>query len=189
MKAYLDIVKKILEHGEHKKNRTGVDTLAIAGVMFEHDMSEGFPLMTTKNVPLRLVASELEFFIKGITDKQWLIERNNHIWDEWCTPDKVPYSHDDEAKKRMREERDLGPIYGFQWRNFGAEYCSHDKPPKTGGVDQLKALIEKLKEKADDSHGMESDCTAQDGFAAVPLRLPGHRDKWEAESPVEPEKR
>ena len=65
MKAYLDIVKKILQQGTLKQNRAGVDTIVIAGAIFEHDMSKGFPLLTTKSVPLRLVASELEFFIKG----------------------------------------------------------------------------------------------------------------------------
>lgn len=144
MKAYLDIVKKILDKGVLKPNRTGVDTIAIPGAMFEHDMSEGFPLLTTKTVPLRLVASELEFFIKGITDKQWLLDRNNHIWDEWCSPLKVPYGHDEETKKKMMAERDLGPIYGFQWRNFGGEYCGHDQPGK-GGIDQLQNLVKKLK--------------------------------------------
>lgn len=150
MKAYLDIIKKILKEGETKKNRTGVDTIAIAGAMFEHDMSKGFPLLTTKAMPFRLVASELEFFIKGITDKKWLQERGNHIWDEWCSPLKVPYGHDPETKKRMMEERDLGPIYGWQWRNFGAEYVSYEKPPKGEGKDQLKSLIEKIKEDPTD---------------------------------------
>ncbi len=150
MKAYLDIVKKILETGTVKENRTGTDTIAIAGAMFEHDMSEGFPLLTTKNVPLRLIASELEFFIKGITDKEWLKERNNHIWDEWCSPLKVKYGHDEETKKKMIEERELGPIYGFQWRNFGSEYESWDKPPKTQGVDQLKKIVETLKSNPND---------------------------------------
>jgi len=126
MKAYLDIVKKILENGELKQNRTGIDTIAVAGVMFEHDMSKGFPLLTTKSVPMRLVASELEFFIKGITNKKWLIERNNHIWDEWCSPDRVMYGHDEATKKRMAEEIELGPIYGYQWRNFGAKYSTFD---------------------------------------------------------------
>ena len=144
MKAYLDIVKKILEEGAVKANRTGVDTLVIPGAMFEHDMSLGFPLLTTKTVPLRLVASELEFFIKGITDKKWLQDRNNHIWDEWCSPTKVPYGHDDITKQRMRDERDLGPIYGFQWRNFGAKYLGHDQPAE-GGIDQLQNLVKKLK--------------------------------------------
>ncbi|MCP3677181.1 MAG: thymidylate synthase [Deltaproteobacteria bacterium] len=145
MKAYLDIVQKILADGTLKENRTGVDTKSIAGMLFEHNMEEGFPLLTTKRVPLRLVASELEFFIKGLTDKQWLIDRNNHIWDEWCSPDKVPYGHDDATKQRMIEERELGPIYGFQWRNFGAQYTAHDCKPASPGVDQLKNLIETLK--------------------------------------------
>ena len=86
MQAYLDLVKNILERGERKENRTGIDTIAIAGAMFEHNMSKGFPLLTTKKVPFRLVATELEFFIKGLTDKKWLQDKNNHIWDEWCTP-------------------------------------------------------------------------------------------------------
>ncbi|MEM5793208.1 MAG: thymidylate synthase [Candidatus Aenigmatarchaeota archaeon] len=149
MKAYLDIVKKILENGTLKHNRTGIDTLSIAGVMFEHDMSEGFPLLTTKKMAFRLIASELEFFIKGITDKKWLQERNNHIWDEWCTPDKVPYSTDEQTKEKMKAERDLGPIYGWQWRNFGASYISYNK--KEGkGIDQLKNLVEKLKKNPND---------------------------------------
>jgi thymidylate synthase len=150
MRAYLDIVNKILEEGVVKNNRTGVDAITIPGAMFEHDMSEGFPLLTTKSVPFRLVASELEFFIKGITDKNWLIERNNHIWDEWCSPDQVPYGHDEETKRMMKEERDLGPIYGFQWRNFGAEYTSYKTPPKTQGVDQLKRVVESLKTNPND---------------------------------------
>ena len=145
MKAYLDIVQKILAEGTLKENRTGIDTMSIAGMLFEHNMEEGFPLLTTKTVPLRLVASELEFFIKGLTDKKWLIDRNNHIWDEWCSPDKVPYGHDEATKERMRNERELGPIYGFQWRNFGAEYTAHDRKPASHGVDQLKNLVETLK--------------------------------------------
>jgi len=145
MKAYLDIVNKILTEGTEKENRTGVNTIAIAGAMFEHDMSEGFPLLTTKTVPFRLIASELEFFIKGITDKHWLKERKNHIWDEWCSPDKVPYGHDEETKKKMADERDLGPIYGWQWRNFGAKYTTFDKENEGQGVDQLKRVVEMLK--------------------------------------------
>ncbi len=64
MKAYFDILKKILGEGVVKENRTGTDTIAIAGAFFEHDMSEGFPLLTTKRIPFRLIASELEFLLK-----------------------------------------------------------------------------------------------------------------------------
>ncbi len=145
MKQYLDIVRKILNDGVRKENRTGVAAVTVAGVMFEHDMSEGFPLLTTKKVPMRLIASELEFFIKGITDKQWMQERNNHIWDEWAHPGKAPYGHTAESKQQMKDERDLGPVYGFQWRHFNAPYSTHDADYSGVGVDQLKRVIDKLK--------------------------------------------
>ncbi len=145
MQTYLNLVRHILDHGERKENRTGVDTLAVAGAMFEHDMSQGFPMLTTKKVPFGLVKSELEFFIKGKTDKQWLQERNNHIWDEWAHPQKAPYGHNEEAKKRMLEERDLGPVYGFQWRHWNAPYESHAHDYEGKGIDQLKTIVERLK--------------------------------------------
>jgi thymidylate synthase len=145
MKAYLDIVQKVLETGVRKQNRTGIDTLAIAGAMFEHDMADGFPLITTKQVPFRLVATELQFFIGGHTDKKWLQDRNNHIWDEWCCPFIVPYGHDQETKDKMRSERDLGPVYGWQWRHFGASYSNYISPAYGIEVDQLAALVKQLK--------------------------------------------
>ncbi len=150
MEAYSNIVKKILKEGTVKENRTGINTIAIPGAMFEHDMTQGFPLLTTKYMPFHLVASELEFFIKGITDKNWLRDRNNHIWDEWCSPDKVTYGHDKETQEKMMEERELGPIYGFQWRHFGAEYTAHDQNPATPGIDQLKRVVDTLKTNPDD---------------------------------------
>ncbi len=149
MRTYLDIVNKILKTGIEKKDRTGVGTVAIAGAIFEHNMEDGFPLLTTKSVPLRLVASELEFFLRGISDKKWLQERNNHIWDEWCSPSIVPYAHDCETKKRMLEERDLGPIYGWQWRHFGAKYIDYKTDYAGQGVDQVKRIVETLKTNPD----------------------------------------
>ncbi len=145
MEEYLKIVNRILTEGEWKDNRTGVKTLAIAGALFEHDMAKGFPLLTTKKVPFKNISSELEFFIKGLTDKRWLQERNNHIWDEWANPQKAPYGHTDESKKRMLSEADLGPIYGFQWRHFNAEYDNYDTNYEGKGVDQLTKIVEKLK--------------------------------------------
>jgi len=150
MQTYLDIVERILETGEQKKDRTGVGTMSIAGAMIEHDMSLGFPLLTTKKMPFKVIATELEFFIKGITDKQWLQERGNHIWDEWASPKKAPYGHDEKSKERMKNERDLGPVYGFQWRHFGADYEGHDKDHAGKGVDQLHRLIETLKTNPSD---------------------------------------
>ncbi|MFH1291962.1 MAG: thymidylate synthase [bacterium] len=145
MLNYLKIVEKILDKGIKKQDRTGTGTQSIAGVIFEHEMSDGFPLLTTKKMPFRLITTELEFFIQGITDKQWLKDHKNHIWDEWCSPKKVPYGHDQETKKKMSEERDLGPIYGFQWRHFNADYKNYDTDYTSQGVDQLKKLIHNLK--------------------------------------------
>lgn len=139
MESYLNILNNILGNGFKKEDRTGTGTIAIAGTFFEHDMSKGFPILTTKRVPFNLVASELEFFIRGLTDKRWLQERNNHIWDEWCSPDKVPYGHDNDTKNKMLKEFDLGPVYGRQWRNFSGS-----------GIDQLKNLVNTLKTNPSD---------------------------------------
>jgi thymidylate synthase len=169
MEKYIEIVKKILNEGKKKSDRTGTGTIAVSGVLFEHDMEEGFPLLTTKSVPLRLVASELEFFIKGITDKEWLKERNNHIWDEWCSPDKVAYGHDEETKKKMAEERELGPIYGFQWRNFNGNYNGWDKENGNNGIDQLKEIVKLLKE---DPNSRRMICSAWNPVQQKRMALP-----------------
>lgn len=143
MVPYLEIVVDILSHGTFKENRTGVGAYTLPGMMFKHTMAKGFPLLTTKFVPIKLVASELEGFIKGITDKKWFQEKGNHIWDEWCNPMRVPYSTDEDTKEKMMAETDLGPIYGSQWRNF-------DGTPLRDGVDQLKRVIETLKTNPND---------------------------------------
>ncbi len=124
MKAYLDLVRRILDTGVVKHNRTGVDALTVPGAMFEHDMELGFPLLTTKSVPFRLVASELEFFIKGLTDKRWLQERNNHIWDEWCNPQGAPeFKSQEDRLFWQKENPDLGALgYSHQWRKWAAPY-------------------------------------------------------------------
>lgn len=169
MQSYLEIVRNILEKGEQKSNRTGIDTLAIAGAMFAHDMSKGFPMLTTKKVPFKSVASELEFFIKGITDKDWLKSRGNHIWDEWAHPRKAPYGHNEAAKARMAAERDLGPIYGFQWRHFNASYQNYDSDYNGQGVDQLARLVEKLKT---DPHDRRMIVSAWNPCALDQMALP-----------------
>jgi len=145
MRSYLDIVEKILKEGKLSETRTGIKAITIAGAIFEHDMSKGFPLLTTKKTPFKLVTSELEFFINGITDKKWLQDHNNHIWDEWAKPQLAPYGHDEESKKKMLEERDLGPIYGFQWRHFNAPYDKYNSDYTNKGIDQLKKIVETLK--------------------------------------------
>ncbi|RAL55232.1 thymidylate synthase [SR1 bacterium human oral taxon HOT-345] len=169
MQSYLAIVKNVLDHGERKDNRTGIRTKAIAGTFFEHNMQEGFPLLTTKKIPFRLVASELEFFIKGITDKERLLARNNHIRDEWCSPDRVPYSHDTATQAAMKAERELGPIYGFQRRHFGAKYQTFSTNYDQQGVDQLKNLIQTLKRNPSDRRMIVSAWNPMDlGCMALP---------------------
>lgn len=150
MKAYLGILEEIFKNGIEKENRTGINTFVIPGATFKHDMSKGFPLLTTKKVYFKGVISELEFLIKGVTDKKWLQDRKNHIWDQWCSPVKVPYGHDEKTKAMMKEERDLGPIYGFQWRHFGAEYLSYDTDYAGQGVDQLAILVDTIKNNPND---------------------------------------
>jgi len=157
MKPYLDLLTEIFDTGVRRPNRTGVVTTAIPGYMFKHDMAEGFPLLTTKLVPFRLVASELEFFIKGYTDKKWLQDRKNHIWDAWARQDDVAYSNNDpEQQAKMRAGRDLGPIYGWEWRHFGASYphpvlegSTDIGTPFGDGVDQLMNVVQKLKSDPD----------------------------------------
>jgi len=150
MQSYLNIIRHILDNGVEKIDRTGTGTISVAGIYFEHDMSIGFPLLTTKKMPFKIIATELEFFIKGITDKQWLKDRKCHIWDEWANPKKAPYGHDEESKKRMTEERDLGSVYGFQWRHFGANYDNWDSDYANQGVDQLKYVVDTLKNNPSD---------------------------------------
>ena len=136
MKAYLDYLQYVLDNGTMTSNRTGINTLACSGYMLKHDMKDGFPLLTTKKMGIKNIASELEMFIKGIQDKRWLQERNNHIWDEWCNPQKVPYGNDEETKAKMLAEPDLGPIYGSQWTCFNGD---------SEKGNQLKTVIETIK--------------------------------------------
>ena len=177
MQAYLDILDNIMVNGKDlRMNRTGIPDIGLsAGAVFEHDMSTGFPLVTTKQMGLKNIATELEFFLRGITDKKWLQDRNCHIWDEWANPIKVEQKYNiatsklpnltDTEKTQIRNsimdsERDLGPIYGFQWRHFGGEYQWNqnriDKNPtdnfnpQNPGLDQVQNAIDKLKNNPND---------------------------------------
>ena len=141
-KEYFRLVNTILEKGKWKGNRTGMDCLTIAGFMYEHDMSDGFPLLTSRKLPFKSTKVELEFFIKGLSSKKWLQDRGCHYWDAWCNPRRVPYGNDEETKAKMAAEDDLGLIYGTQWRYFsdpnGCDW-GHDS------VDQLKNVVDTLK--------------------------------------------
>jgi len=126
MIAYKNILQKILNEGKWKKNRTGVDTLSITGALFEHDINDGFPLLTSKKMGLKNIATELEFFIKGLTDKNWLKERKCFIWNLWSYKDGRMLNYPKETQEIYQlKSNDLGVLYGFNWRNFGGEKTSN----------------------------------------------------------------
>jgi len=154
---YLDLVKEIIK-APLKENRTWIGTHAIACRSIRHDMADGFPLLTTKKVPMKIVAVELEWFIKWISDKKRYQERNCHIWDERCNPQKVPYGHDEETKKKMLEESDLWRIYWVQRRDWNwniqkakenlfdqAGFCMINFKDAGQQIDQVKRVVETLK--------------------------------------------
>lgn len=134
-KNYLNLLETVLQNGFLKPNRTGVAAYTVPHLMLQHNMKNGFPLITTKKMGIKNIAAELEFFIKGLTDKQWLKDRKCNIWNEWCNPSKVPAGLSDAERKEFQlQENDLGKVYGYQWRNFNSQ-----------SFDQLKNVINTLK--------------------------------------------
>ncbi len=121
MQQYLDLVKFIQDHGVSKTDRTGTGTKSIFGYQMRFDLSEGFPLVTTKKIHVKSVIHELLWFLKGDTNINYLTENGVRIWNEWAD-----------------EKGNLGPVYGHQWRNWNDE-----------GIDQIKAVIETLKTNPD----------------------------------------
>lgn len=131
-KVYLDSLKKILDNGIERKDRTGVGTIGIFGSQERYDLKESFPLLTSKKIYTRGVIGELLFFLNGRTDNQWLNDRRINIWNEWAD-----------------ENGDLGPIYSYQWKFFGADYVSQeerDNGAHPGGVDQIYKVFKDLKD-------------------------------------------
>ena len=136
MKAYLDLLRHVRQHGEIRSDRTGTGTIGIFGAQLRFDLAEGFPLVTTKKVHLKSITHELLWFLSGSTQNAWLTERGVSIWNEWATAE--------QCAKFGRGEGDLGPVYGHQWRNFGAT----KKPDGTyanDGVDQVRRVVEEIR--------------------------------------------
>ena len=187
MKAYLDMLKHIKDKGILKPNRTGVGAYTVAGYMFQHDMAEGFPLVTTKKMATKTMRVELEGFIKGITDKSWYKERGCNIWNEWCNPEAVPYVNKDadnyEAQQKdMADCNDLGVIYGYQWRNFNGDHTVKYKfredvtiPELWMGGDQLRAIVNTLKTNPSDRRMV---CSAWNPLALHKQALPPCHVLW-----------
>lgn len=136
MKPYLDLLQKVLDDGYDKADRTGVGVRSIFGHQMRFDFDEGFPLLTTKKLNLRAIIAELIWFLSGDTHVSGLHRDNVHIWDPWATSE--------ECAKFGREPGDLGPVYGHQWRNFGAT-LREDGTYHDDGKDQIMHLIEQIK--------------------------------------------
>ncbi|MFD1551387.1 thymidylate synthase [Putridiphycobacter roseus] len=117
MKAYLDLLKDILENGSQKGDRTGTGTVSVFGRQIRFDLNEGFPMVTTKKLHLKSIVHELLWFINGDTNIKYLNDNGVKIWNAWAD-----------------ENGDLGPVYGAQWRNWNGE-----------GIDQLANVVDQLK--------------------------------------------
>jgi thymidylate synthase len=120
MKQYLDLLQFILDRGSKKEDRTGTGTLSIFGYQTRFDLSQGFPLLTTKKIHLKSIIYELLWFLQGDTNIRYLNEHGVHIWDEWAD-----------------ETGELGPVYGSQWRSW--------RGPDGQVVDQISRLIEQIR--------------------------------------------
>lgn len=120
MKGYLELLTDVLENGAVKGDRTGTGTISVFGRQFRHDLSKGFPLLTTKKLHFKSIVNELIWFLGGDTNVKWLNENGVKIWNEWAT-----------------EEGDLGPVYGKQWTAW---------PTKDGGtINQIDYVVNALK--------------------------------------------
>ena len=131
MKQYLDILNRILTEGALKGDRTGTGTISIFGTQSRYNLSDGFPLLTTKKLHLKSIIYELLWFLRGDTNVRWLQERGVRIWNEWAD-----------------ENGELGPVYGHQWRSW---------PDYGGGtIDQIQMVVDQLKHNPDSRRMMVS---------------------------------
>ena len=120
MRQYLDLLNHVLHNGAKKSDRTGTGTLSVFGHQLRFDLSDGFPLVTTKKVHLKSIIHELLWFLRGETNIAYLKENGVKIWDEWADPN-----------------GDLGPVYGYQWRSWPL--------PDGGHVDQISNLLQEIR--------------------------------------------
>lgn len=130
MKQYQQLLQKIIDEGERHDDRTGVGTLRLFGHCERYDLSDHrLPILTTRKMSLHVIATELEWFMKGRTDVKWLEDRGVKIWSN---------------EKWQNGDGGIGPTYGWQWRHFGAEYTHCNRTYKDQGIDQLGNMIDAL---------------------------------------------
>jgi len=134
--AYLDLIRYVRDHGTEKGDRTGTGTRSHFGAQLRFDLSDGFPLLTTKKVHMKSITYELFWFLKGDTHVKYLQDNGVRIWNEWSTAE--------QTARFGRPEGELGPIYGHQWRNYGASK-KPDGSYNQDGVDQIVEGIEQIK--------------------------------------------
>jgi len=142
---YLDLVREVIEHGVKREDRTGTGTLSKFGVQMRFDLAHSFPLLTTKSVFWRGVAEELLWFLNGETSAKKLQDKKIHIWDGNSSREYL-----DSIGLTEREVGDLGPVYGWQWRHFGATYTDMHQDYTGMGVDQVAEVLDKIKNKPND---------------------------------------
>src|SRR6201987_5622084 len=151
MIQYHDLLERILAAGAEKPARTGTGTLSVFGHQMRFNLSAGFPMLTTKRLPLKAIVHELLWFLKGDTNIKYLRDHGVTIWDEWAD-----------------ENGNLGPVYGSQWRSWPAADGRH--------IDQITNVVEMIKRNPDsrrvDCQAVEPGRRRQDGPAAVPLPVP-----------------
>ena len=141
---YLNTVKNIIINGSLKNDRTGVGTISKFGIQIRYNLRNQFPLFTTKKVPFRIIAEELLWFINGSTDSELLNSKNVKIWNANGSREFL-----DKQGFQDRTIGDLGPVYGFQWRHFGAEYINKNTNYSGQGIDQLQNCISIIKNNPD----------------------------------------
>lgn len=144
-RGYLDQIEYIMQHGRRKGDRTGTGIISVFGAQARYSLRDQFPLLTTKRVFWRGILEELLWFIKGSTNAKELSEKGVKIWDANGSRDFL-----DNLGFTDREEGDLGPVYGFQWRHFGAEYTNMHGDYTGQGVDQLQKVIDTIKKNPED---------------------------------------